>query len=293
LQPDPARDPAEARARFDSLRGLDDGALFPVAYSRMYAHPSRTPLALVLLHGFTNCPAQFAELAEQLFARGHSLVVPRLPGHGDADRSGRRLDGVGAPAWCATTRTAIDIARGLGERVVVAGVSLGGVLAAWAAATHADVARAVAVAPFLGVINLGLGGNVVLERALALLPNASIPWDPFGDQSQIPPYAYPCFSSRGLGQSLHLGLRLLRDAAQTAPACRDVVLVTNSNDPAIDNRLVDALVTSWNRQRPGGARDYRFAYLPAIHDIVDPMNHLQRVDLVYPKLIELIEGGTA
>ena len=115
--PRPARDPAEARARFDLLRGLDDGGLFPVAYSRLLAGTERVPLAVVLLHGYTNNPEQFVILAQELAARGHAVVVPRLPGHGSADRTIRRLAGVGAVQWMATTQEATDIACGLGEHV--------------------------------------------------------------------------------------------------------------------------------------------------------------------------------
>jgi hypothetical protein len=72
-----------------------------------------------------------------------------------------------------------------------------------------------------------------------------------------------------------------------------VVVVSNAHEPAIDNRLIDVLVASWNRQRRGAARDFRFADLPANHDIIDPTNPLERVALVYPKLIEFIEGAPA
>jgi alpha-beta hydrolase superfamily lysophospholipase len=273
------------------LRGLDDATLFPVQYSALFAPPARTSLAVVLLHGFTNGPAQFVELAAELFARGHAVVVPRLPGHGSSDRSGRSLAGIGATEWLATTREATDIACGLAERVVVAGVSLGGSLAAWTAAARSDVARGVAIVPFLGVINLGATGNTLLERALGALPDAEVPWDPFGDQALIPPYAYPGFPSRGLGQSLRLGRRLLSAAARAAPAAPDIVLVTNSHEPAIDNRMVDSLVARWNRRRRGSAWDFRFDDLPANHDIIDPLNPLQRHATVYPKLIEFFEDA--
>jgi pimeloyl-ACP methyl ester carboxylesterase len=267
---------------------LDDATLFPVQYSALFAPPARTSLAVVLLHGFTNGPAQFVELAAELFARGHAVVVPRLPGHGS---SGRSLAGIGATEWLATTREATDIACGLAERVVVAGVSLGGSLAAWTAAARSDVARGVAIVPFLGVINLGATGNTLLERALGALPDAEVPWDPFGDQALIPPYAYPGFPSRGLGQSLRLGRRLLSAAARAAPAAPDIVLVTNSHEPAIDNRMVDSLVARWNRRRRGSAWDFRFDDLPANHDIIDPLNPLQRHATVYPKLIEFFEDA--
>ena len=46
---------------------------------------------------------------------------------------------------------AVDIAAGLGDQVTIAGLSAGGVVAAWAAQHRRDVHRAVLIAPSLGV----------------------------------------------------------------------------------------------------------------------------------------------
>ncbi len=289
--PKPARDFEEALARFEILRAADDAAVSPEAYSRFYSHLARTPLAVVLVHGFTNNPEQYSRLAPTLHARGHTVVIPRLPGHGDRDRSGRRLGHVRLADWLRTTDEAIDIACGAGERVVISGISVGGVLAAWAAVRRADIARAIPVAAFFGIIRLDLLANALLGRVLATLPNVDFPWDPFGDQSQIPPYAYPRFPTRGLGESLLLGTALVAHARAAPPAAREVVMVTNAHEPAIDNTLIDRAIAGWNASRARSARDYRFADLPSNHDIIDPTNPLQRIDIVYPKLIELIEGA--
>ena len=287
----PARDRAAAFERFAALRRADDELILPAAVSRFYEQDSRSPIAVVLLHGFTNNPAQFDRLAPELHARGHSVVVPRLPGHGDRDRRGLRLRGVGAEAWLATTQEAIDIACGLGRKVVVAGISLGGALGAWAGVRRPDVARTVAIAPFLGLIRLMRLANEALQRALVVAPDVEVPWDPFGDGSLIPPHAYPAFPSRGLGQSLRIGLDVVAGARRFPPSCGDLVVMTNAREPAVENRLAAAAVAAWNAERPGSAREFRFTDLPANHDIIDPTNPLQRIDLVYPKVIEAIEAA--
>lgn len=286
----PAPGRAEAFERFAALRRADDARILPGAVSRFYAHEERSRIAVVLLHGFTNNPAQFDRLAPALHARGHSVIVPRLPGHGDRDRRGLRLRGVRAEAWLATTHEAIDIAAGVGSRVVVAGVSLGGALAAWTAVRRRDVDRAVAISPFLGVMRLMRLANVAVERLLTLAPNVVVPWDPFGDGALIPPSAYPAFPTRGLAESLRVGLEVVAGAHRFAPACGDLILLTNARDPAVQNRLAEVSVRAWNARRPGSAGEYRFTDLPANHDIVDPTNPMQRIDVVYPKVIEAIEG---
>jgi carboxylesterase len=289
----PAADYAEAIARFDALRALDDACVLDVGKSTLYAQPSSAPLAIVLLHGFTSCPQQYAVLAAQLQARGHSIVVPRLPGHGDIDRSGPRLVGKTAEQWLATAGEALDIACGLGQRVATLGISLGGAMGAWFALQRRDIARAVAVVPMFGIDHLGPFANTVLRLALTTLPNLEIRWDPFGDQKQIPAHAYPRYPSRGLGQCLRIGAEVAGASRTTAPLAGDVVAVLNTREPAISNKMALQIVENWQRLRANSASTFIFDNLAGIHDIVEPTNPYQHIDIAYPKFIELLEGAAA
>ncbi|NJP05385.1 MAG: alpha/beta hydrolase [Chloroflexaceae bacterium] len=47
----------------------------------------------------------------------------------------------------------VDIARGLGRHVTIAGISVGGTIAGWAAQFRADVDCAVLIAPALGWVS--------------------------------------------------------------------------------------------------------------------------------------------
>ena len=70
----------EAVALYDEVRAqeekldLDDRCL-----SRLASPGVATESVVVLVHGFTNCPAQFTKLAGALFARGYNVHVPRFP----------------------------------------------------------------------------------------------------------------------------------------------------------------------------------------------------------------------
>jgi carboxylesterase len=289
IAPRPAASPADAAARFATLAAADDDLVMPAARSRFYQQAERARIAVVLVHGFTNNPAQFDRLAPELHALGYAVVVPRLAGHGDIDRRGLRLAAVRADAWLATTNEAIDIACGAGRKVVVAGISLGATIAAMTAIRRGDVARAIAIAPFFGLQRLARLADAAVERVLGIAPNVEVPWDPFGDGALIPPHAYPKFPTRGLGQTLRVGLAVLSASRRSEPACNDLVVLTNERDPAVENRLADAAVAAWNALRPGSASGYRFTDLPKNHDIVDPTNPLQRIELVYPKIVEAVE----
>ena len=106
--------------------------------------PERTPLALVYLHGFSGSPGECAHAPETLGAElGANTHVVRLPGHGRA--SELALQGVTADDWLDAAQQALNVGKCLGERVVLAGTSMGASLAfAMAAERPSDVAAVLA-----------------------------------------------------------------------------------------------------------------------------------------------------
>jgi len=288
VEPQPARDFVAARERFAVLAARDGASICAAGRSRFFEHGHATPLAIVLIHGLTNAPQQWVPFATALTARGHNVVVPRLPGHGEADRMTTALARVRANDYLATTNEAIDIARGAGARVVVAGLSIGAAFAAWHALRRSDVDRAIVLVPLFGLRRLPLAVDCALARVLGLLPNAFVPWDPHGDGSQIPAYGYPRFATRALAATLRIGLAVERASHRLAP-CGDIVTVLNANEPACENTIARAIATRLARARPERSQTIVWSDLPAIHDIVDPTNPHGRTDLVYPRLLREIE----
>src|SRR5256885_12187431 len=69
-----------------SLKDLDGPNVNPLCHTRLYTHGRRVENALVLLHGFTNCPQQFDALGRRFFEQGWNVVIPRYPRHGHTDR---------------------------------------------------------------------------------------------------------------------------------------------------------------------------------------------------------------
>ena len=132
-RPRPAILYEQAIARIDSLRAEDSPAIAGECSTVLLTHGHRTTHVIVLLHGLTNCPAQFDSLARMVFANGANVLVPRLPHHGFADRMTDELARVDARELCAFTDRVLDAAHGLGDTVTVAGLSIGGVMTAWAA----------------------------------------------------------------------------------------------------------------------------------------------------------------
>ncbi len=277
-----------ARERFAALAARDDASIAQTGRSRFFAGDVRAPRAVVLLHGLTNCPQQWVPFAEMLAARGSAVVIPRLPGHGARDRRGLALAEITPSQVLETANEAIDIAAGASDYIVVCGLSIGSAIGSWLAFARDDIARNIAAVPFFGLNGFPVIADRFAASMLSTFPNLFVAWDPRGDGSQIPPYAYPRFATRGLAAMLHVGLEAVARGRKRVPAGETVVFL-NAREPAIDNALARDFAKRLECMRPGAARVITWTDLPANHDIIDPTNSLSRVDLVYPRVLAEIE----
>jgi esterase/lipase len=111
-------------------RAAGQFALIPETQKRVTWHGAagtRTPYAVVSLHGFSATRQETAPLAERVAeALGANLFETRLSGHGHAQQP---MHAVRAEDWLADTAEALTIGARLGEQVVVIGTSTGGTLA--------------------------------------------------------------------------------------------------------------------------------------------------------------------
>jgi hypothetical protein len=116
-------------------------------------------------------------------------------------------------------------------------------------AARTRIDTALAIAPFCGLRDVPGAANDALGALLRAAPNRFSWWDPREKEMQPPPHGYPRFGTRVLGESLKISTQL--DAVQGSLAHgRRAVLVLNDVEPEIPQA---------------------------------------RTDLVYPRLIEIIE----
>jgi alpha-beta hydrolase superfamily lysophospholipase len=276
--------------RVRDLQTLDDDRILPQARTALLDHGERRPLAVVLLHGFTNHPGQYREFAPLVHARGANVLVPRMPEQGDRDRLTKRMSRLTAESLLSRASQAVDIACGLGKRVCVAGISSSGLLCAYFAQYRADVARAICIAPVFAMLQLPYGASYALTGLMLALPDFYLWWDPRLQERQHPSSAYPWFSTRALAQTMRLGENVYAKAKRAAPAASSMVLVTNALDPAVNNAVTHTVALEWDKRRPGCVYEFAFADLPRNHDIIEPDNPHARTDIVYPRLLEFIAG---
>ena len=227
------------------------------------------PRAVVLLHGLSNGPLQYARLAPQLHARGHAVIVPRLPHHGYRDRMTDALAELRAGEMEEAALRAVALAALCGERVVVAGISIGAALGGWLAARVAlDVA--VAVAPFCGIRDAaGPAQRRRWARCCARRPTRFSWWDPRAKQGQPPEHGYPRFATRSIGASLRLSTDL--DAAprraRTRAASRWCSTATTRSSTTPTRGAASARLRA---RGVDGRRDRRGDDVPHSHDLIEP-----------------------
>ncbi len=272
------------------IQELDGPNVNPDCQTRVLTHGGRRERAAVLLHGFTNCPRQFERLGDQLFQRGFNVVIPRYPRHGYRDRLTPEIASLHPDHLVAAAEQATNGASGLGERVTVAGLSLGGVLAAWQAQHRSDLERAVLIAPLLGLRGIPGPLHPPLAGLARRLPNVWVWWDARQKASLPPAHGYPRFSSRAYAALFQVASRVLRAARKAPPNTRRISVITNANEPGLDNRFTDDLVALW-RRRGAEVRTHEFpreAGLP--HDLIDPAQPGLPTELVYPTVLSEIGG---
>jgi len=282
-----------AKTRIEALIAQAPETLSEAGRPRAFLHDRPTDQVFILLHGLTNSPEQFDKLGRILFERGHNVVIPRTPGHGKADRMTDALGAFTAKGMLDYANLAITLARPLGKRLTVAGLSVNGTTTAWVAQNRADVDRAILLAPFLSPGGLPQWLNLPLSQVLIRLPNAFIWWDPVQkDRGPRVVHAYPRFSTRSIGETMRLGVEAFREAKASPPACREILLITSAADFAANNVVATRLVDLWRTSRPDGINTYEFPASEKVpHDFIDPGQSDQRVEIVYPRLIEMLETG--
>ena len=261
----------------------EDTVAVPSGHSILLVHGQRTPHAVVLFHGVTNSPRQFRVFAEQLFDQGANVYIPRLPHH--AEPGGMHTLGeMTAEELRDCADSAVVIARGLGDTVLVAGLSAGGAMAAWVAQNRPDVRRVVVIAPAIELARLPWNlGRPVLRLAVRLpdMTRQRPRLDTVPDREDG-------WTTHGFGQMLRLGLAVERQAERTPPAVHDIRLLLNAHDRTISNGAAARLASDW---RARGAK-VGVVMLPESlalpHDVIDPRQPIKRPDVVYPILDSLL-----
>jgi carboxylesterase len=277
----------DAVARITTQQLRDDSVAVANGRSILLTHGAPAPRVYVLLHGFTDAPTQFATVGAHLFADGANVYIPRLPHHAERTSPLRAISRVRRDELARFADSTVEIARGLGDTIVVVGLSAGGVLAGWIAQFHSEVQRTVLIAPAIGpghVSDDDAGGLVILASKLPDVERMNAPID------TSRPENIDGITTRGLAELLQLGRRVHEQAENGSPAVHDIVFLLNERDRTVSESATLDLAQRW-LDRGASVSAYRFAASANLsHNVMELTSRGGNTDLVYPVVEALARG---
>jgi esterase/lipase len=285
----PALSYAEALQRVELLRAQAPSNMNPVCRLELMTHERQVQRAIILVHGYTSCPQQFRDLGRRFYDLGYNVLIAPLPHHGLADRMTDALARLTAEELVTYADETVDIGQGLGDLVIMMGLSGGGVITAWAAQNRSDIDLALVISPGFGFEQIPTPLTAAVMNAYLFLPDSFEWWDPVQQVKTPPEHAYPRYSKHAIVEILRLGFATQAAAQSARPAANKIIVVLNANDHVVNNPMTIEVAGLW-RAHQANLATYEFpAELGLGHDLIDPSQPDQRIDIVYPRLIELID----
>lgn len=220
----------QAREKALPLRNL-------ACQSRFLLKPLPTQKVCLFFHGFTSTPQQFMPMGEALFKAGYNVLIPLLPGHGQAG-NWQAKSPPPLPEHPQTYQQFalkwLQHAQLLGNQVIVGGLSGGGTLAGWLALEQPQqVYRSILFAPYLS------SSSKVLDLFVRLV-DGYCTWSlKPGDE----PLGYSGFAVAALRVFLSLGKDIL-DRTAAGAATAPLFMISSESDQAVGNEDHEALFKS-------------------------------------------------
>ena len=229
-------------------------------------------IGVVLVHGFTGSPAAMRPWAEFLNARGYSVRVPLLPGHGTKPSD---LNEVQWPEWPAKVKAEIAELQKQCSQVFVAGLSMGGGTTLHVAAELGDeLSGIILVNPMIQV--RGISPTLAFAISRVVKFGKSVGNDI--KRKGVTEYSYDKMPYRGIHQLLTM-LQLTRAAL---PSVKVPMQLFHSVDdhtlPVSNTEIIMREVGSKNRSRIELLNSFHVATLD--HDS----------ELIFANSLTFIEG---
>ncbi|EAR09470.1 hypothetical protein MED297_02582 [Reinekea sp. MED297] len=263
---------AEQEAEYPDVT---DGAEKAIRFSAE-SRPKRTPYVVLYIHGFSATRQEISPIPETIAQNLHAnYYATRLTGHG---LDGEALAAATPSDWIFDVMEAWQVARQLGDQVIVIATSTGATLATWLAQQHQ-------VQPYLAAL-LMVSPNFqpghwatpmflwpLARRWLPRLSGPTYGWEPSNDLgAKYWTYRYPVSAVYGMA-ALVKAVRNSNLEAITAPT-----LFIYSDD----DQVVSALYTDRAMKRWGADIKHRIAVAAKPND----NNHVIAGDIVRPEATE-------
>ena len=219
-------------------------------------------IGIVLVHGFTGSPAAMRPWAEYLNARGYSVRVPRLPGHGTKPAD---LNNVQWQEWPAKVAAEILELQKNCSKIFVAGLSMGGGTTLNIAASHGEkLSGIILVNPMMHVRGVSPKLAFLISRVIKF--GKSVGNDI--KRKGVTEYSYDKLPYRGIYQLLTM-LKLTRAAL---PSITVPMQLFHSLDdhtlPVSNTEIVMKEIGSVNKSRIELLNSYHVATLDFDADLI-------------------------
>lgn len=227
----------ETRAREDALLLMNK-----TCRSRFFLQQRPSSKVCLFFHGFTATPSQFVPIGEAFFKEGYNVLIPLLPGHGQAGN----WDALHPPPLPEDPQTYqqfalywLQQAQAFGKQVIVGGLSGGGTMSAWLALERPqEIDRALLFAPYLSNI------NKVVDWFVQIL-NIYFKWK---TEPGLAHFGYDGFLMPALEVFLDMGRDVL-DRAQKSKAA-PMFIVSSESDRAVGKEEHQALFEAVLKLQP-------------------------------------------
>jgi pimeloyl-ACP methyl ester carboxylesterase len=289
------RTPVDTRATFDAaaigdeveaylaasegkVAGIRDGLQKEIVWADPVMK-SRTPLALVYIHGFSASKGELRPLPDKVAAAlGANLFYTRLKGHA---QDGAAMATASVNDWINDFAEAVAIGRRIGERVVVIGTSTGGALATIGALDDAlddDVAAMVLIAPNYGV--QASGAWLLTQPWGRQLADLLVgPERGFEARSEL----HAKLWTTRYPTSALLTMAALSDVARRAPverATAPALFVFSDEDRVVRPDLTRSIASRWGAPHE----------IVTVNESGDPFDHVIAGDALSPATTDMLAG---
>jgi hypothetical protein len=119
-------------------------------------------------------------------------------------------------------------------------------------------------------------------------------WDPQtkADNPSTQSYQYPRYPLHTLAQYLRFGFAAEEDAKRVKPGVESLILITNQNDESVNNQIIADFKKIWTSHGEEHIRTFEFGKdLGLPHDVITPTREDGNPALVYPIIVDYINGG--
>lgn len=218
---------------------IDRAAIVPGA--EPWSHIGTSSIGALCIHGFTGNPSSMRGLAEAIAAAGHHVELPRLPGHGTAvsDMIPTRWHD-----WTAEVERAFGELSKRVDKVVVAGLSMGGSLTLWTALHHPEVTGIICINPAAQP-----QAQEMVDMIRSMVEQGTEVMDGIGSDIADPNVKESSYPQTPLAPLISMVEDGIKPMVPEYPTCKvPMLLVTSKNDHVVDPVQSDQLADQWGGQ---------------------------------------------